>query len=399
MFTSPLTNLGEVKRFAQRSRETFSTDDMSAALKRISDEGPYWDLRKIAEVGLEAMDSVEQLQRPDELKSMSLQATADAGLRPLTLLGPDEGALNGVSRTGYDLTVGTKLLEPNLTAAETVMRYVLGAGVPGPLGATLELALDIGEAVRAAGTGGTSHGGAISCKVLNEQDELVPGARLIEGAADFDFPGLAGVYNAAFNYADRKVEVDAPGSLAGLGSLMLRIADENIRRFQERGGCYTSPVETPKLVAGKVLDSLDRLELSDEQRAWVRMAHAAQPLDGEGDAVRLALDALSRDKPADAIGIMAVGRVVMNALPAEARDGFAAEVVTLARERLDPQGEHADLVAAALDKGLAEGIQHLEETTGDKWLGFGSRNPDLHGIMERPGSVSFGRTTLKRRRI
>ncbi len=382
---NPLRSDVDARKLAQQTLDG-SNSEIQKSLSRLSREAPCEDVQDVASVGLSAMQGV---QGDDKLAELAKRRAGRASLE--VVRDQDYRGLNASARAGEELTDPSKVYAPLLASTEAVIKNMLGSSIPGPVGAALALALDLGQEIKKPGHTTTDHS---AFNIESPHHSIGPGC-------DYDFVGLSGVYHAAFSSVAMQKDVTTAPELASLGSSMLLYVDEGNRRYQSETGGYSSPPDTSQVVARELFS-----RLKSEAPVWSDLGLHLASAGPDAEGARAVLDAISDQRPADRLHLLALGREVLSQLPEERRESFATRVLDLASAQPD-EGPTKGLVGELIERirtgqssaaqAVSEGLDQLGERSGDSWVVHGKTRSGVGGVHVEGDRVSVSGANLKRR--
>ncbi len=382
----PLRSDVDARKLAQQSLDG-SNSEIQKALSRLSREAPSEDVQDVASVGLSAMQGV---QGDDKLAELSRRRAGRASLE--VVRDQDYRGLHAAARAGEEITDPSKAYAPLLASTEAVIKSMLGSSIPGPVGAALALALDLGQEIKKPGHATTDHS---AFNVGAPHHSIGPGC-------DYDFVGLSGVYHAAFSSVAMQKDVTTPSELASLGSSMLLYVDEGNRRYQTETGGYSSPPDTAQVVARELFS-----RLKSDAPVWSDLGLHLANAGPDAEGARAVLDAIAEERPVDRLSILALGRQVLSQLPEERRETFATRVLDLASGQPD-EGPTRGLVGELIEQirtgqssaaqAVSQGLDRLGERSGDSWVVHGKTRNAMGGVHVEGDHVAVGGASLKRRK-
>ncbi|GMU53778.1 MAG: hypothetical protein AMXMBFR33_29240 [Candidatus Xenobia bacterium] len=382
---NPLRSDVDARKLAQQSLDG-SNSEIQKSLARLSREAPSEDVQDVASVGLSAMQGV---QGDDKLAELSRRRAGRASLE--VVRDQDYRGLHAAARAGEEITDPSKAYAPLLASTEAVIKNMLSSSIPGPVGAALALALDLGQEIKKPGHTTTDHS---AFNVDAPHHSIGPGC-------GYDFVGLSGVYHAAFSSVAMQRDVTTAPELASLGSSMLLYVDEGNRRYQTETGGYSSPPDTSQVVARELFG-----RLKAEAPVWSDLGLHLANAGPDAEGARAVLDAIAEERPADPLNILALGRQVLSQLPEERRETFATRVLDLASAQPD-EGPTKGLVGELIERirtgqssaaqAVSEGLDQLGERSGDSWVVHGKTRSGVGGVHVEGDRVSVPGANLKRR--
>lgn len=379
---NPLRSDSDVRKLATQSLDG-SNSELQKAVSRISREAPGEDAKDIASLGLTAMEGV---QGDDKLAELSRRRAGKATLE--VIRDQDYAGLDVQARMGEELTDPSKVYAPLLGATEAVMKGLVGSSVPGPVGAALGLALEIGQEVRKPGHTSTEHA---AFNVESPHHSIGPGV-------DYDFVGLSGVYHAAFSSVAMRKDVTETGELASLGSSMLLYVEEGNRRYAEETSGYSKPPDTAQVVGREVFGKLE-----SSQPVWTKLGFKLVEGGPGAEGARTVLDAVADGREPTAVNLLSVGRSVLPQLPEERREGVAQTVLELVMAAPDHEVA-ADLLGKVRSgewtpaQAVTDGLEQLGQKTGDAWVLHGKSRAATGGIAGAEGYVNVNGVSVKKRK-
>ncbi len=378
---NPLRSDADVRKLVTQSLDS-SNSDIQKAIKRVSREAPDADTKDVASVGLSAMEGI---QGDGKLAEYAARRAGKATLE--VLRDKDFAGLDAQARMGEELTDPTRVYAPLLASTETVMRSLVGSSIPGPVSLALSMALDIGQELRKPGHTTTDHS---AFNINSPHHSIGPGE-------SFDFVGMSGVYHAAFSSVAMRKDVESAAEMASLGSSMLLYVDEGNRRYMEESGGYSKPPDTAQVVAREVFG-----RLGAEAPVWSKLGLKLADGGPGAEGCRSLLDYVADGKEANAVNLLAAGRLILPQVPEGRRDAVATSVLE-AVSSLPEHGEAAGLLSKVRSgewtpsQAVNEGLEAIGKERGDDWVLHGKQRAEAGTIGGNEGYVNVGGIKVKKR--